>query len=374
MKILFVSDLHYLPQRSGGAQSLIHELALELLARGHQPAVLAPLHHEGSLGLRNRALMKLLRRQTIRDDVMGYPAYRRWLISSPLDAPIAEIRPDAAVVMPSAAVALAKELVRLGIPTTAYLQDVEFQHLGGDPRDLDGVAFATNSEFTRGRYERAFGIDSAVIPPLMRPDLYRAERRPTNVTMINPHPLKGGDLALEIAGACPEIPFCFVNCWVLPPDDQRNLEARVRALPNAILRPATGDMKSIYSRAKILLAPSKWEEAWGRVASEAHFNGIPVVASDRGGLRESVGPGGVLLDPDGPVEPWVEAVRRLWSDEAYYAAKSAAALAYSTRAAIEPGHLIDALLATIAESIAVRRGSAPPPPQKTKPVGAIGAN
>ena len=25
---------------------------------------------------------------------------------------------------------------------------------------------------------------------------------------------------------------------------------------------------------------------------------------------EAVGPGGILLDPDGPMEPWIEAVRR----------------------------------------------------------------
>ena len=36
---------------------------------------------------------------------------------------------------------------------------------------------------------------------------------------------------------------------------------------------------------------------FGRIAVEPQFSGIPVVASDRGGLPEAVGPGGVLIDP-----------------------------------------------------------------------------
>jgi glycosyltransferase involved in cell wall biosynthesis len=373
MRILFISDLHYLPQHRGGTQSLMHELALELLARGHEPAVLAPLHPDGVIGLRDRAMFKLLGRDTVRDEVMGYPVYRRWRVSGPLDAPVAAIRPDAAIVMPRAAVPMAAELRRLGVPVVVYFQDVEFQQLGGDPRELgEDVVFAANSEYTARRCREAFGLRCAVVPPLVRAERYRTERKPANVTMINPHPLKGGDLALDVAEACPQIPFSLVSCWVLPPDLRRKLEARVERLSNVTLRPATRDMKRVYARARILLAPSRWEEAWGRVATEAQFSGIPVVASDRGGLRESVGPGGVLLDPDGPVEPWIEAVRRLWSDEAYYRLKSDAAVAYAQRLAIEPGRLVMGLLALVRAAGARARLDGIRNHQKTTPPMAAG--
>lgn len=352
LRILFVSDLNYLPQHAGGTQSLIHELAIALKVRGHEPVVLAPLHPDGPLGLRTRAVMKLTGRATVRDGLMGYPVYRRWDVSGPLDEPIAAIRPDVAIVMPRAAVAMAAELRRLSAPTIVYFQDVEMQQLGGDPRTLTGVGFASNSRFTAARYAERYGLDTVVIPPLIQPDRYRTARAPSNVTMINPHPLKGGELALEIAAACPDIPFSLVSCWVLPDAERQSLERRVRALGNVLLRPPTANMKSVYSLTRILLAPSKWEEAWGRVASEAHFSGIPVVASDRGGLRESVGPGGVLLDPDGPAEPWIQAVRRLWFDHAYYDRLSAAALAYSGRSEIDPDRLVDRLLGMIADQIA----------------------
>jgi glycosyltransferase involved in cell wall biosynthesis len=110
-------------------------------------------------------------------------------------------------------------------------------------------------------------------------------------------------------------------------------------------------MKDIYRRAKVLLAPSRWEEAWGRVATEAQFSGIPVLASNRGGLPESVGPGGIQLDPDGPIEDWVEALRRLWFDKAFYADLSAKALAYAKRPQINPDRQIDLLLETARTAI-----------------------
>jgi glycosyltransferase involved in cell wall biosynthesis len=375
LRILFVSDLNYLPQQAGGTQSLIHELAIALRDRGHDPVVLAPLRADGPVGLKTRAVMKLTGRETVRDGLMGYPVYRRWSLVGPLDDAIDAIRPDVAIVMPRAAVPMAAELVRLSVPTLVYFQDVELQQLGGDPRSLQGVGFASNSHFTADRYAGRYGIDSVVIPPLIQPDRYRTVCRPANVTMINPHPLKGGGLALDIAEACPEIPFALVSCWTLPDPERVHLTRRVRALGNVLLQPATADMKSVYGRAKILLVPSRWEEAWGRVASEAHVTGIPVIASDRGGLRESVGPGGILLDPDGPLGPWVDAVRSLWCDGARYAELSSAALAYSRRPAIAPGRLISRLLVMIRRQIE-RTGEEPDAPsagQMIRPAQSVGA-
>ena len=103
-------------------------------------------------------------------------------------------------------------------------------------------------------------------------------------------------------------------------------------------------MKTVYGRTKILLAPSKWEEAWGRVASEAHCSGIPVVGSRRGGLPEAIGGGGVILDYDAPLDDWVSAVRQLWSDDDHYERLSAAALAYSRRPQLDPEHQFETFL------------------------------
>ena len=73
---------------------------------------------------------------------------------------------------------------------------------------------------------------------------------------------------------------------------------------------------------------------------EAQFSGIPVVASRVGGLPEAVGPGGLLINPEAPVSEWVQSVRRLWTDQAYWKELSQAALHYSRRDVLDPDHQI----------------------------------
>ena len=133
---------------------------------------------------------------------------------------------------------------------------------------------------------------------------------------------------MRIAGACPEIPFLFVESWKLEDDHRARIEETIAPLGNVTLENRTSDMKTVYGRTRILLAPSKWEEAWGRVASEAHCSGIPVVGSRRGGLPEAIGAGGVVLDYDAPLADWVAAVRRLWNDSEEYKRLSAAARSF----------------------------------------------
>ena len=55
-----------------------------------------------------------------------------------------------------------------------------------------------------------------------------------------------------------------------------------------------------FRRHRVAVVPSRYEEAFGIVALEAMAAGCVVVASDRGGLPEAVGPGGMLFDPAHP--------------------------------------------------------------------------
>jgi glycosyltransferase involved in cell wall biosynthesis len=334
----------YLPQAFGGSQSSTHELATALTKRGHLVAVAAMLSPTGLVGLRARILSRLMPRRKVLDRFLGYPVYRRWKVSEALPELIEEFRPDFAVVQPSCQVSLAREFSRAGVPVAVYLRDVEWYQLEGDPRELSNVSFIANSHFTAQRFQKEFSLPAVVIPPLFKAEAYRTSPSGENVTFINPHPHKGGDIAAELVVKCPDIPFCFVRSWEIPPEQQAFLEALRNKHKNLTLVGPTRNMKEIYRKAKILLAPSRWEEAWGRVATEAQFSAIPVLASNKGGLPESVGPGGILLDPDGPIEDWANALNRLWFDQAFYADLSAKALAYAQRHEINPDRQIDLLL------------------------------
>jgi len=361
MRILFATNFAYLPQAFGGIQSSTHELARELARRGHSPAVAAMLSSSGFIGLHSRVLGRLIPRRKVRDTFLGYPVYRRWSVLDDLPEVVADFRPDFAVVQPSLPISLARGFTELGIPTAIYLRDVEWQGFDGDPRDLANVKFIANSHFTARRFAEKFSLPSVVIPPLFRAEDYQTPPAGDNVTFINPHPNKGGDIAARLVVECPDIPFCFVRSWHLPPEQASFLDQLENKHANLTIVGPTRKMKEVYRKAKILLAPSRWQEAWGRVATEAQFSAIPVLASNRGGLPESVGPGGVLLDPDGPIEHWVAGLRRLWFDEAFYKDLSTKALTHSRRPQIDPDAQIDLLLdvarAAIQDETVAKRAS-----------------
>ena len=212
------------------------------------------------------------------------------------------------------------------VPIVVYLRNVEFHELAGDLSELKSAHYIANSDFTARAYRDRFGIQSTVIPPTIDPERYRTPTSKEYVTFINPYKEKGFELAVRIAERCPEIPFLFVESWKLDGDHRAAVEQTIAPLKNVTLQSRTDDMKTVYGRTKILLAPSKWEEAWGRVASEAHCSGIPVVGSRRGGLPEAIGEGGIVLDYDAPLDDWVASIRQLWNDADHYDRLSAAAL------------------------------------------------
>jgi glycosyltransferase involved in cell wall biosynthesis len=142
-------------------------------------------------------------------------------------------------------------------------------------------------------------------------------------------------------------------------------------LPNVTIRPAAKDVDAIYGSTKVLLAPSRYHEAWGRVASEAQINGIPVLASNRGGLPEAVGPGGICLDYDAPIEQWASHLQAMWNDDAYYALLSEKALAHAARPDFQPDTIINRFVDLVEARAAGVIVPAPRLPRDTALAGAV---
>ena len=55
---------------------------------------------------------------------------------------------------------------------------------------------------------------------------------------------------------------------------------------------------------------------------EAGINGIPTIASNRGGLPESVGKGGILIDNPYDINAWLSAIQKIESNRSTFSNKA----------------------------------------------------
>jgi glycosyltransferase involved in cell wall biosynthesis len=216
----------------------------------------------------------------------------------------------------------------------------------------DRLTYIANSDFTAAMFQKHTGMRAEVLYPLVQPDWYHVDPVGEFVTFVNPTPVKGLDIALALAERRPDIPFQFVESWPLRRPALRSLKTQLQRLGNVTLLPRTEDMRSVYGRSRLILMPTRIDEAWGRVVTEAQVSGIPAIAADRGGLPESVGSGGILVDPAGPISAWVDALGRLWDEPEAYAAACDAARTHAERPAIQVDTLMGRFMAILAKQAA----------------------
>ena len=177
------------------------------------------------------------------------------------------------------------------------------------------------------------------------------------ITMINPCAYKGISIFLALARAMPEISFAAVPTWGTTRSDRAALEA----VPNVRILEARDNVDDIYSQTRVLLVPSLWDEGFGVVCVEAMLRGIPVLASDTGGLPEAkLGVDHLLpvhpitqcrhasdsqglrmpVVPKQDIDPWLRALRELLTDRDRYERLSAVsrdtACAFASSLGIEP--------------------------------------
>lgn len=210
------------------------------------------------------------------------------------------------------------------------------------------TGFITPSRFLADYLVTSSGLDlrCTVVHPrikTLRPDQERS-RDPGEgaVMMINANSIKGLSIFIELARRLPAVRFAVVVTWgALRKEDRRALAS----LPNVeLLKPVT-PVDPVYDATRVLLVPSLWEDPFPRVVNEAMLHGIPVLASDRGGIPEAKHGVPYVLpvtpyasaaeygDPPPPqdVAPWLAALKRLLEDPEHFREISNASRAAARR-------------------------------------------
>lgn len=135
---------------------------------------------------------------------------------------------------------------------------------------------------------------SIVVPPPCEYDFYNVNEDPEGneyITLINLDQNKGGRILREVALRMPERKFLGVIGGYSSPagvGQIRNQPDNVRVIEN------TPDILSIYKQTRVLLMPSAYE-SWGRTATEAMCNGIPVICTPTEGLKENCSEAGIYI-------------------------------------------------------------------------------
>jgi surfactin synthase thioesterase subunit/glycosyltransferase involved in cell wall biosynthesis len=177
------------------------------------------------------------------------------------------------------------------------------------------------------------------------------------VTMVNPCAVKGIAIFLGLADALPEVRFAAVPTWGTTQADLEALKSRRNI---TVIEPAD-DIERILERTRVLLVPSLWAEARGRIVVEAWLRGVPVLAANVGGIPEAMMGLEYLLPvrpilryrhqldeqmvpvadvPGQDVRPWKRALEELLADRDRYERLSREgrrrALEYAAGLSVEP--------------------------------------
>lgn len=135
-----------------------------------------------------------------------------------------------------------------------------------------------NSKFMQRELFKMYGKKSEVVYPLLEINKEGFNSSKEGIVFIGDSRVKGLNLLKDIAKKMPEHDFFVFGKSTL----------REYRQGNVIYYPWENDVLNIYKRAKLVIVPSQWKEAFGRVAKEAIMLNIPVIVSNIGGLKEAV--------------------------------------------------------------------------------------
>ncbi|AMO23848.1 glycosyltransferase family 4 protein [Ramlibacter tataouinensis] len=258
---------------------------------------------------------------------------RRWL---------AQVKPDVVLTMGGLVLdaALQREARRQGAAVVFYLANGSYNNRETFA-EIDQVI--TNSGVTAQMYAQRLGIEARNVGVYVDTSRFIAVRsEPRYITFINPVAEKGVTLFLRLVAMArtraPDLRFLVVESRGTLAAAIERLKLDPALTEHVTVVPRSDDMREVYAQTRALLCPSFWFEAAGRVLVEAIANGIPVVATNRGGIPETLAGGGTLLPvptacmrdhwhmpTEEEAQHWWDALNALHCDSQHYEAMSAQA-------------------------------------------------
>jgi len=342
---------------SSGASISVRQILLQLLGRGIEVSILGATIFDSPRGA-EKLINQLqsvgsedyvelvdgplkhvvtVTKSTVKSE-MSAAEIEKWYVK--YQQTLADYRPDLVIYYggKSYDFLIADETRARGIPTAFYLANGNY-HGNRWCRDVDLIL--TDSHATANLYQQRLGLSvNPVGKFIARERIVTGPLLRQNLLFINPSPAKGGFLVVLLAKLLlqrrPDICIEVVESrggW-----DQTlsavsdALQIGEAGLPNVKVTQNTPDVRPLYARARLVLLPSLWWESGGRVLAEAMLNGIPAIATDRGGAAEMIGSAGVLFDlppecyeapynrlPSAELlEPLVDKIIELYDNENYY--------------------------------------------------------
>jgi glycosyltransferase involved in cell wall biosynthesis len=229
------------------------------------------------------------------------------------------------------------------------------------------IPYSSIMNGVRGQYvvynshwiEKAIGYPwpSIVLHPPCDISYYNVNDSPEKneyITLVSLNERKGGYLFAKIAEAMPERKFLGVIGSYDNPGPMGLKQESIVAMmpPNVTIVPNSPDILSVYRRTRLLFMPSDYE-SWGRTATEAMCNGIPVICTPTPGLKENTAGAGYYVGTEipgaeagaasvktGKVEDWVRAIK-YFDNPNYY--RKYSLLCRQRAAELDPAKELEAL-------------------------------
>ncbi|MFF2482378.1 glycosyltransferase family 4 protein [Paenibacillus sp. NPDC058071] len=357
MKILLVQSIGYL-YPWGGAHKANRILLEGLAERGHQcrvitPPMYIPDYNEYIADKKATGELELLEEDEElfviqKNGVISYTVKKAFRVFAFIKRMIEEFQPDLTIVSEDNTHLLFETVLETKTRTVFFAHSQATLPFGPeafrkDPRKIE-LYKKTAGIISVSEYVRSYFIDHAEIDSKLiyfpsygpGPFPYLADFHNPYITVINPSAIKGFSIFIGLARRMPHLSFAAIPTWAT---SEAELE-EMRGLPNITILPPAENINDIFKQTKVFLMPSLWGESFGQVVVEAMLRGIPAISSRVGGLPEAKLHLDYILPvnpiekydkdefyanavpspivPEQDIEPWLEALTKLTTDQEHY--------------------------------------------------------